>query len=512
LVLIGLSAVIAICRLHSYNEPVDIDIGQYSVIAHEMLNGKRLYTDLFDQKPPALYCTYAVVESVTGYGLQSIYTVGLLTAIITLLGVYAVGSAGGVRGGLWSAVFWVILSGDCLMFAHRPMAEAFVSAAFIGAFAILVRPTLYSGRSRAIMVGLLLALGTLYKHNVVLVIPFLAIAHVLFPSDGRKHALQDVTWWAIIGLTAWGLVFGYFFVRGRFADFYTAIFTFNQWYAGRTWAQPIIPTLIDKVYHIFRPPTKLSFTMPLFVLTALGLALNLRRRHFLFIAFAVGYSVVIMATGFYEQYYAVFLPLLAIGAGWGLAELGVVTNTFAPRFPVVIGTVVVVFLAGYELQFYQIPGKDWARLRLSMSIHDEAQSLATEINRLLEPTETFYVWGDETSLYFYTKRPIPTRYHWNSCYINTVLSGTAPSLVIADLERTQPSLLVVCAWRPAIETNNAVFQWLSTRYKMIPGNYSKSSYRLAMLNGSKLESRLQAAAGQTTIQLPATIGTARQGN
>jgi hypothetical protein len=43
----------------------------YAVIAHEMLDGKQLYSDLWDHKPPGVHVTYAVAELLAGYGRAS---------------------------------------------------------------------------------------------------------------------------------------------------------------------------------------------------------------------------------------------------------------------------------------------------------------------------------------------------------------------------------------------------------------------------------------------------------
>ncbi len=68
--LLGLCALIFFLRLHTYEEPLERDATIYAVIAHEMLNGKTLYTDLWDHKPPAIYVTYAAAELIAGYGAR----------------------------------------------------------------------------------------------------------------------------------------------------------------------------------------------------------------------------------------------------------------------------------------------------------------------------------------------------------------------------------------------------------------------------------------------------------
>jgi len=104
-------------RLHTYEEPVERDIGNHAVIGHEILHGRKLYSDLWDSKPPAIFVTYAVADVLVGYGPGSVYLIGVVAAIITLLGVYWAGSAvgrpveayGGVPGGLWAAAFWAFM-------------------------------------------------------------------------------------------------------------------------------------------------------------------------------------------------------------------------------------------------------------------------------------------------------------------------------------------------------------------------------------------------------------------
>jgi hypothetical protein len=54
--LIGLCALIFLLRLRTYDERLERDLTAYAVIAHEMLNGKNLYGDLWDRKPTGRLC------------------------------------------------------------------------------------------------------------------------------------------------------------------------------------------------------------------------------------------------------------------------------------------------------------------------------------------------------------------------------------------------------------------------------------------------------------------------
>src|SRR5437016_9497431 len=93
--LVGLCVLIFSVRLHTYNEPLERDLTTYAVIAHEMLNGKNLYSDLWDHKPPATHVTYAAAEMIAGYGRDSIFLMNVVAALATLFVCYWAGSSAG---------------------------------------------------------------------------------------------------------------------------------------------------------------------------------------------------------------------------------------------------------------------------------------------------------------------------------------------------------------------------------------------------------------------------------
>ena len=77
LILGSLCLAIFLMRWHTYDEPFERDLNIYAVIGHELLEGRELYADLYDQKPPAPYLTYAAAELLVGYGPAQMFALGV---------------------------------------------------------------------------------------------------------------------------------------------------------------------------------------------------------------------------------------------------------------------------------------------------------------------------------------------------------------------------------------------------------------------------------------------------
>src|SRR5213082_2991909 len=138
--LVGLCALIFSQRLHTYNEPLERDLTTYAVIAHEMLNGKNLYSDLWDHKPPATHVTYAAAEMIAGYGRDSIFLMNVVAAIATLFVCYWAGSsAHGRVAGCFAAAFWAVTSGSLALEGNQPNTEVFMNLFLAAGFALFVR-------------------------------------------------------------------------------------------------------------------------------------------------------------------------------------------------------------------------------------------------------------------------------------------------------------------------------------------------------------------------------------
>src|SRR5689334_11608578 len=176
--LVGLCGVIFLLRLHTYDEPLERDLTTYAVIAHEMLNGRNLYSDLWDHKPPAIHVTYAAAEWIAGYGRNSILLMNVVAAMATLVACYFAGAAGG-RGpvsGLVAATLWTLASGEPSLQGNQPNTEVFLNVLLTTAFAIFVRAERKRiGFSGAMLLGVLFTIASFYKQIVILQAAFLSV-------------------------------------------------------------------------------------------------------------------------------------------------------------------------------------------------------------------------------------------------------------------------------------------------------------------------------------------------
>jgi len=490
-----LTVIIMVARLHTYDEPLERDLATYAVIAHGLRDGRALYSDLWDHKPPAIHVTYWAAEVVAGFGPGSVYLLGVLAAVATLLGVLWAGRTRrlGVVTGLWAAAFWAVAAGDLTLQGNQPNTEVFLNACLIWAFALLAgMRASKADRARVIVAGALLALATLYKPVVAVCAAFLVGAHVASPpggAPGRRRALADGALIVAIGVATWMFVVGYFALTRRLADFAGAVFTYNGFYAD---------TLVWNLLQGLAPwnllPGAMVSLLPLVTVSLLGLTLvrwnQVPRETVLLLAMAASVLVAIAAPGkFYAHYYQLWLPVVAVGAAWALAALDRLAGAGA-RLLHTGGMLLVGVLAMIQLPSYTLSADGWAQTKYGAIVVDTERT-ARVIEGLLRPGETFYHWGSESGLYFYTGRKPPT----GVLFIEPLLEGPCAQAlsrrVLADLAHDPPELVVI---RPQPGAGSLpahpVVRWILSQYRPLPDRLQPYQFVLLARAGGALEGRL----------------------
>src|SRR5438067_5072390 len=394
-------------RLHTYGEPLERDLTTYAAIAHEMLGGKTLYTDLWDHKPPAIYLTYAAAEVIAGYGRDSIFLLNISGAFATLVACYFAGSAAGAGrlGGLVAAMLWALASGDLPIEGNQPNTEVFINVLLTSGFAILMRAEKRDvGLRAALLIGLSFAAASLYKNIAVVEAALVALAYFAWPAaDSRKKALVNVVIIAVIGALAWGLVFGYFAAQGQGKAFTEAVFTYNAYYSGSIWQ--------NLGHAVTWPRVSADVLVALFPLailslagTILGLIFGPRRPWIFLLTFAIATHIAVLLPGrFFPHYYQLWLLPLVIGAGWSISLLKRVLPGVSSPLAYIIAAAACGTLLMLEIPYYFLSPEIWSVQKYGR-IFLESERVAQQIEHLLPPGATLYEWGNESGFYFTIKR------------------------------------------------------------------------------------------------------------
>ena len=466
----ALFALIFFLRLHTYNEPLERDLTTYGVIAHEMLNGKTLYTEMWDHKPPGIHLTYAAAELIAGYGRNSIFLMNITAALATLIGVYLAGSAAGAGrfGGLTAATLWALISGDINLEANQPNTEVFLNAFLTAAFAIFVRtPKPGLGLYRALGAGLLFTLASFYKHVAIVPAFFLACTHIACaPAADRKQALLDVARIAVVGALGWAAVFGYFAIQNRTDAFIDATFTYNQFYAGSIsrnlgfWLE--IPPLSG-------PTILLGAALGGVTLAGIvhGILRGPRRPWILLVGVLIGVHLAVLLPGqFFPHYYQLWLPPLLIGPAWTLAMLKRILPMRLTWTSYATAAISVLAVGLLEFRDYQIP-PEMCSVRKYGGIFIETDRLAVTLRKLLKENECFYEWGNESGLYYATKKDPPSGIMFCEPLLRGPLRTELNQRLSDDFQRIQPDLIILEKQTVARAPSHPFLTWVKQNYRTI---------------------------------------------
>jgi hypothetical protein len=500
LILAGFILVIALLRLHTYNEPIDRDAADYLLNAENILKGHLLYVDIGDQKPPAIHLTFALAILLAGYGPGAMYLLGVTAAAGTVLFLYAAvlrATNGNVAAGLWAAAFWTVVSGSLVLEANQPNTEAFQNLCLVGAVAAALPPAGWRSDAPStrrayarsfLWCGVLIALGSMYKQVVLAPGGLILAAHVLVPPPGvsRRRALfaHAVPAGAIVVLT-WAGLFGYYAAIGHLADLKLLLFTLNKAYAGSPGGNLTVG-LQPKLLMPDRLAITIDALMGLAIVGGIAMLAAAPARRSVpaytaaaFVAYAVGVEIAIAAAGtFFMHYYQLWLPLwCAVGA---IAVLPLQSASMLQpqwlwrRIGWIAPAATLAILIGTHAPNYALTPDQWSRRKYGDQFV-QSKAVGLRIGGLLLPQECFYEWGNEQSLYVYSQRDVASTMVTGVLgVVGFNMNGPAGAYVkrfaqtrlMADLARRQPELFVLTDVQPGYRGAYVLTsKWFHDRYE-----------------------------------------------
>jgi len=495
---------IVLTRLHTADEPLERDICTQILMGRELADGGKLYVDTIEFKPPGMFVIWQIIHQSVGTGPRVVLWANILVTTLSMFGVFWAGSAKpwGRWGGIWAMCFWTLISGDMMLQANQPNNEVFINMFTIWGVAFWVRAdSAQAGWKHYVAAGLFLGLATLIKPVLVTVV-CMALARMLagiLNLAALKRQVWAIGWVLLPVVTAWGLMVLYFVWQGRGSALFNCLVRYATFYAesqgGMDEGAPssiwlnILTGFDDKLSL-----PCMVFLAPLMGLTVLGIAggwLDGLRTQVLTIAgclLGIVFAVSIPGT-FFQHYYQLYLPILAVGGGWGIAA---VANSLRQRLlALALGLATFFLLLWHVAPDLRFDGKTWCILKYGdqAGIFIEVERCGPAINRLLAADELFYVWGNDPGIYYYSDRRPASGIFWCNRLTRGPLKRQTTQKVLDDLNKNQPPLILIQdSCQPP--SDHPVYQWIKQHYVQSPETRFSTLFTVYLRRDSALVFRL----------------------
>ena len=488
-------------RLPSLVQPMGADQGLYAYIGERILHGERPYVDAWDQKPPAIHYTYALMRWMWPSDAV-VPAADLLATAAAAAGLFVIGrnlSSPGV--GTAAALILLFLSNPAFTRLNgvrvRAQCETFIALAVTAAVVALLRRPRRELAPYAVA-GLLFGVAVAFKYNAGV---YAAAALVtLFAARALTWARTGAF---LAGAAAAPLAFLLVFT-GALSELYAATIEYNLRYSGETYSGPG-----HFLAYLLTFPVDRARDDALWTLGGAGcvvlLAGSLRDRRRLV---PVGWvasaclSIAINGSRGLPQYFVQAAPALALAAAWGgwVLVRGARASLSAPaaRAALAVAGLLVAVAVWRVNQFPKLLEQTAfdASHALGWSPRDEylgryadprkySALSAMQIGRFLQehsaPDQAVYLFGFTGSGYVYADRRSASRFFWSRPVIagfNAGRPGYGEAGVLADLERASPPVIAlqVHDWEPDVENSASYFLsspalggWLRAHYQPAAG-------------------------------------------
>ena len=461
-VLVILALALITARVRTYHEPPEWDIGTYLAIGRELLEGKRLYADAWDVKPPAIFVSFATVQFVSGDGALPVYLLSVITAIATLVGIYFTAQTPrGRSAGVLAAIFWVAMCYAPWTGGTLPNTEVFINAAVAGAVALWLRgPLAELSWERCIAIALLFALASLYKQVAILIFVCISIADLLSdPRARRPSHVKKLTAMLAIIVMVWCAVFAYFTLTGRGWLAWQTLVVTPRAYSGGFLHNMAVSVLPQRIF-----PSLLAFALPALALTIIGLLAAAQRPRLMLIGLIIGTHLAVAAPGqFFPHYYQLWFVPLSIGAGWGAAAL--IGRLHRKSIGCVVIALALLAMIAPQADWYALSGRESARRKYG-DFYIYAHDAFIAASERLAPNETFYTWSDEAYAYAITHRRPPATAIWKMHTTTGPLADFLTQRTLADLQKNPPAMIILYGDQP-VSAGHPILAWTRSNYEPV---------------------------------------------
>ena len=471
------------------------DQGLYAYVGERILEGELPYVDAWDQKPPAIHYTYALMRAVwRSDAVVPAVDLAVAAAVAALLFGIA-RQLTSPAAGFGAAVIFLFLSNPAFTRLNgvriRAQCETFIALAVTAALALLLRRR----RGAYAAAGVLLGAAFMFKYNAA-VYAAAVFGGLWWAGDLTLKRAAALAGGACAVPAAFLLVFS-----GALIPFYDATVAYNLQYSGETY-----DGLAHFVTYLLTFPVDRARDDALWTLgggaCAVLLAGAVRDRSRLIpVAWvaAACLSIAINGSRGLPQYFVQAGPALALAGAWAcwiLAGHARSAALPAPARRVVLAVALV--LVGVAIwrvnQFDKLVEQTAFDARYALGgmprdVHLAryadprkysalgAARVAAVMQQHSDPGTPVYLFGFAGAAYVYAERPSASRFFWSRPVIagfNAGQPGYGAGGLLADLERSRPAVIALQQhdWAPDVDDSADYFMrtpplasWLRSQYR-----------------------------------------------
>jgi len=457
--------------------PLGRDQGTYLTIGQGLLEGKQLYRDLWDNKPPGIFIAYAGIARLFGKVMWSAAAVDiLLLLIISYLLFRFTEPYLGRAGAALAIMVHASMHGEMKYFwIAQP--ETFQVACVLCGFLLMAHRGRW-WRAGAFAAGLLLGYSCWLKYNAVAFLPFLIFLPYLKTSGlDRKPPRLSLSiswrsWFARVAVLLAGLaaavvvVLAWIVLKGAWPAMREVQFEVLPRYAamGIQHNRPYLLSVLVRTRDLLGVWNLWA--------TVAGLLLawlrrDLRRFAPLFLAALTAYAAVVMQVRFHDYYFQTCYPFLA--GLWAYLAISVYegSRALARKFRQrgLRLAAALVWMVFAQAVFWPLPEefnklttryeelREWVfdpesfysiyPRQLPFELLRGQFEVIHYLEKHAKPSDGVFVWGSNSLIYYLSGHLPPTRFVSNLGIVSLWAQPSWREEMVRDLRNAEPRFIVV---------------------------------------------------------------------
>ncbi len=479
LFLLALSVIIVLqARLRLLAIPMERDEAGFAYIGHWLLKGKSLYVDIVDNKLPGLYILYGFFTTIFGYNATGVH-IGLLIAnAVSAVCFYMLARDLYDRYVAATATaFLLILLADPNVLGFAAHATQLLLPFVLGGFYLFWKG-IRSGRKNLFLIsGLLLGVAFIIKQQSIVF--GVLVALLWWPlrllwnkkEDGRLPLVE----WLMLGiggLLPVMVVVGYFKMTGRLDELLfwsvkqpsrmTATFTQSRW----------------ELFQHFLPLVT-RHVIVLWIAACAGLVLifisEFKKGYvwFAFLMTSFGMASVVIGAAFYQHYFILALPGVALLAAVTLYWISLHFGKNGVTISCVAGAILLLWPFITEREYFFCPDYNKIHQQMySFNMFPELERIGKELARRAPAGSRIGVMGSEPEVLVAADRESCSKHLFMYPILSDpILSPPMQDEYLHDMESCLPDYIVynsgILSWTAGyveIQMFENLMKWINDNY------------------------------------------------